>query len=149
MNNATNFWHDFNSPHLVGHIQIGQLVEFYDDDEPGDGLVQRARVAGFRVSPHAKATLLVECEPVGEIERRSLGMDDEPTLMARHMTHYRSCGCLDDSAECCVTSCACHASIEEPSATPLYTGKELRPQDSVGYVAFDEGVAEDYWGDVW
>ena len=38
---------------------------------------------------------------------------------------------------------------EKPSATPLYTGKELRPQDSVGYVAFDEGVAEDYWGDVW
>jgi hypothetical protein len=31
-----------------------------------------------------------------------------PTLAQRHQEHYRSCGCLGDSAECCVYGCECH-----------------------------------------
>lgn len=35
---------------------------------------------------------------------------DEPyeDVAAKHQFHYRLCGCLGDSAECCDKECICH-----------------------------------------
>lgn len=30
-------------------------------------------------------------------------------IVQRHVEHYRTCGCLGDASECCVTTCPCHA----------------------------------------
>jgi hypothetical protein len=47
------------------------------------------------------------------------------SLARRHQQHYRSCGCLGDSAECCVPSCACH------DGEPLVDTVDLRDTDDV------------------
>ena len=39
-----------------------------------------------------------------------------PTKVGRHMEHYRSCGCLDDSDVCCDPSCCTVLNKGEPGA---------------------------------
>lgn len=33
---------------------------------------------------------------------------DPNSIAARHQAHYRNCGCLGDSSECCDATCPCH-----------------------------------------
>ena len=37
---------------------------------------------------------------------------DDRTIAERHQQHYRSCDCLADAAECCVTDCPCHLAVD-------------------------------------
>lgn len=30
-------------------------------------------------------------------------------IVKRHVEHHRTCGCLANASECCVTDCPCHA----------------------------------------
>jgi len=41
-----------------------------------------------------------------------LGSGEQPeatSIAARHQAHYRYCGCLGDSSECCDATCPCHS----------------------------------------
>jgi hypothetical protein len=81
-----------------------------------DALIAKIQVATEALERIAEA----RCDtlPSGPTREARLALDalaeirgeapESDPVVGAHMNHYRSCGCLADSAECCVASCACH-----------------------------------------
>jgi hypothetical protein len=61
-----------------------------------------------------------------------LGSGEQPeatSIAARHQAHYRYCGCLGDSSECCDATCPCHSEArgEQPEGPTCPTcGSDAR-----------------------
>jgi hypothetical protein len=78
------------------------LVETSDPD--GLALRERMLADGWTYTPPSK------CPTCGQ----SWPDENGSTLAQKHQEHYRSCGCLGDSAECCVPGCECHDDVTDP-----------------------------------
>ena len=64
-----------------------------------------ADVRCFVAKPEAARILRQIADQLDPPEQAASG---STTLAQKHQEHYRSCGCLGDSAECCEPGCECH-----------------------------------------
>ena len=88
---------------IVGHLADHDADPSTPSKPPCDDCGNGRDEDGDCVNPGCPAS------PCYDRRASTPGEPTTPTLAERHADHYRTCGCLGDSAECCVPTCECHA----------------------------------------